>query len=311
MLCHEAMKQAKDLVHLQYAQTTAKTYCASLNRFALYLTREYDIQTTHPLERLDIEPFIAYPAWLSRQSYSKGTMRVHISAAKFFLDWLVINGYIKLSYAETLRFNKAVEQTGKRRESKLPRTPRSGDVEKMLETVYTINEEAPRKERNIALLEFLASSGCRNNEAVTLKVRDIDLIEHSAVVTGKGDKQRKVYFGTDAARALREYWTARGNADPASPVFSRHDRGAGKKIKPITTETVRDIVEGVMAVAGIDPGTFSPHRFRHGFAITMLQETSDLALVQDLLGHSSPVSTRVYAKIYPETMRKAHKKVFG
>jgi len=238
-------------------------------------------------------------------------MRVHVSAAKLFLDWLVINKHIEPSYADVLRYDKAVRQGGKRREDKLPRTPRVGDIDKMLVAVQDVNEESPRKERNIALLELLASSGCRNGEVVTLLVKDIDLVEHSAIVTGKGSKQRKVFFSSDAAQALRTYWTARGNAEPASPAFSRHDRGAGKKIKPITTETVRDIVEGVMAVAGIDPGTFSPHRFRHGFAITMLQETSDLALVQDLLGHSSPVSTRVYAKIYPEAMRKAHKKVFG
>ena len=64
----------------------------------------------------------------------------------------------------------------------------------------------------------------------------------------------------------------------------------------------------VMEIAGIDK--FTPHYFRHAFAIRMLSETGNLALVQDLLGHADPAATRVYAKIYPEDLRDAHHKIF-
>ena len=63
-------------------------------------------------------------------------------------------------------------------------------------------------------------------------------------------------------------------------------------------------------IAGIDKGKFTPHYFRHAFAINMLRETGNLALVQDLLGHANPQSTRVYAKIYPDELRDAHHKVY-
>jgi len=92
-------------------------------------------------------------------------------------------------------------------------------------------------------------------------------------------------------------------------LFCRHDKGAGVKAKPITTTTIRDIVKVISNIAGVKP--FSPHYFRHAFAIRMLQETGNLALVQDLLGHDDPGSTRVYAKIYQDDLKKNYRKVFG
>jgi site-specific recombinase XerD len=143
-----------------------------------------------------------------------------------------------------------------------------------------------------------------------LKVKDIDMASRSAIVTGKGSKERRVYLSSKAIEALQKYWAARRNSDPSAPVFARHDRGAGRKTKPITTATVRDIVEDVVMVAGLERGSFTPHYFRHAFAIKMLHETHDLALVQDLLGHASPVATRVYAKIYPDELQERHREVF-
>lgn len=75
-------------------------------------------------------------------------------------------------------------------------------------------------------------------------------------------------------------------------------------------EAIQECLED-LSLAGIDPSKFSPHYFRHAFAIHILSETGNLALAQDLLGHSDPKSTRVYAKIRADDLQKAHKKIFG
>jgi site-specific recombinase XerD len=131
------------------------------------------------------------------------------------------------------------------------------------------------------------------------------------VVTGKGSKQRRAFFSKAAARALKDYWLARHNSEPTAPAFARHDLGNIKHgIERLTTATVRDVINHIAVFAGIEKALFSPHYFRHAFAIKLLSETQNLALVQDLMGHASPAATRVYAKIYPEDLRDAHREVF-
>lgn len=288
---------------------TGRTYTNALNIFSKFLS-DQGISTDSPVTLISIEPFIKFPSWLAQQGYSKKTSGAYVAGTKFLLDWMVIHGFLKPDYSETLRFEMAVKQISRKRETRLPRTPEKGVLEKIVNSLYNINWPLPRKERNIALILFLMTTGCRNNEVVNLRIKDIDLNGQNALVVGKGNKERRVFFNSETAKALDNYWKIRGFREKLHPAFARHDKGTGKKIQGLTTKSVRDIVDEVTAVAGLDKGTFTPHYFRHAFAIKMLQETHDLALVQDLLGHASPSSTRVYAKIYPEEMERAHKKVW-
>jgi site-specific recombinase XerD len=289
------------------AEHTARAYKYALRLFQEYL-EENKVKTSDPISSITLTHFIRYPGWLARQDYSKRTISLYVSGANFFLEWLVIQGILEPSYSETIRLKAATKSASSMREYPLPRWPKRGDVDKMLEAVHQLNESSPRLERDIALIEVLACTGCRANEVAQLSVRDINLIERSAIVTGKGKKQRYVFFNKSAIEALKAYWVARGYSAKDDPVFARHDKGAGKKHLKITTRTIQKVVNDVLMLAGIDK--FSPHYFRHGFAIKTLNETDNLAMVQDLLGHASPHSTRVYAKIYPEDLQRMHRKVF-
>jgi site-specific recombinase XerD len=309
MIVSEAMNLSYEGAISTRSFNTAKTYRFALKAFLDFLSSQ-KLSDTSLVEEINMEYFIRFPAWLASNNYSKKTINVYVAGAKFFLDWLVINGTISPIYSETLRYEMAVKQINRKRESRLPRTPEKGAVEKIIDAVRSSNEPTPRKERNIALIFFLVTTGCRNNEVVQLRIKDIDLNGHKALVIGNGNKERRVFFNSEAAEALDRYWTVRGFREKTHPAFARHDKGTGKKIQKLTTTSVRNIVDDVTAVAGLDKGTFTPHYFRHAFAIKMLQETHDLALVQDLLGHSSPASTRVYAKIYTDDLEKAHKEVW-
>lgn len=291
------------------AKDTAETYGYGLKSFSQYLLGE-DIKPGDPIETVSMDYFIYFPAFLAEREYSKQTMGVYVAAAKFFLDWLVINNVLAPNYQESLRFQKAIEQVFKRREAHLPRFPRRGDAEKIKEVVRQVNAETPILERDIAIVYFLYSSGCRNRETARMLVKDIDLTERTAKVTGKGNKERKVFFSEEAASAIREYWKARKYAEKSDPAFARHDRGAGKKHIAINMASIRNIVDEAVSLAGFEKGSFTPHYFRHAFAIKVLSETHDLAMVQDLMGHATPAATRVYAKIYPDELRDAHRRIY-
>ena len=117
----------------------------------------------------------------------------------------------------------------------------------------------------------LADTGLRVHEACALRRGDIDWNEGRAVIIGKGDKQAVVRFSTRSMDALKEYLSLRSSLDggfrpplASLPLFARHDKGAGKKIKPITTTTGRNIVtERVRQILGDESvGKITPHSFQ-------------------------------------------------
>lgn len=291
------------------AQATMRAYGVGVKSLVEHLKTK-GIEVSQPIENLTIEHLISYPAYLGKMAYSKKTIGLYTSAIRAFVNWLIINGSVDLSPRDSLRFKMAYKDANQRRQSKLPRFPQKEDVSRLRDAVRKMDEKSPRLERNIALVEFLSSTGCRNNEVCQLKIEKLNMKDRSAVVVGKGDKERVVFFSQEALDAMKTYWQVRGDSSPFSPVFSPHDKShSGKKNAHMTTTTVRNIVKDVMNIAGVEK--FSPHYFRHAFAIKMLKETGNLALVQDLLGHADPAATRVYAKIYAEDLRDAHHKVFG
>jgi site-specific recombinase XerD len=297
------------LEDLGLAKNTELAYRNGLNNFMKFLDKE-SIKPTDEVSCITVDHFIQFMPWLDKR-FSKQTSGVYGAGAKALVNYLVISNILSLSHLDTLRFNKASLRSHRRHEDKLPRFPEKNDVDKMLSAVRLYEDTTPRKERNIALLEFLASSGCRISEVTALNIQDIDIVNRSVIVTGKGSKERLVFFSQDTASALALYWKARKSNMATDPIFGRHDKGAGhKRIKRMTPTTAREIVKSIAEVAGIDPTKFSPHYFRHAFAIRVLSETGNLALTQDLLGHKDPKSTRVYAKIRSEDLQNKHRAIF-
>jgi site-specific recombinase XerD len=304
----EARKTCLESAYGHRARNTVRTYGQSLDRFFEYL-EELGVGPKDDVSVLSTDQFVRFPAWLSNH-FAKRTCGVYIFGVKYFMEWLITEEILKPDYAQSIRIKHATETVMRHRSDPLPHIPAKGHLDKMLEAVQQMNEPSPRKERDIALLLFLASSGCRNGETAVLTVGDLDLVERQVIVTGKNEKQRFAFFSHEAAAAIRDYWTERGFSGKKDPAFARHDLGAGKRHSAVTTSTIRNIVSDVCALAGIDKGKFTPHYFRHAFAIEVMQKTGNLALVQDLLGHASPATTRIYATIYPDDLKSAHSEVF-
>jgi site-specific recombinase XerD len=291
------------------AVNTARAYANALRVFSDFLKYDQNIELTAPLSTLTIRQFRAFPSWLLKQNYAKKTNGVYISAVGRFVDYLVNEDLFDMTWAEATKLQKANSRVRGKQEDLLPRFPKEGEAEAIIKAAEEMPEPSPRGERNLAILLCLYSSGCRNDELVKLKINDIELSERSTIALGKGSKSRRIFFSSEACEALEHYWAVRKVASPKEPAFIRHDKGGRRRIQGITTATVRNVVKEYVKLAGVNPD-FSPHWLRHNFAITVLRQTHDLALIQDLLGHSRPDATRVYAKIYPDELQRAHQKIF-
>jgi len=226
------------------------------------------------------------------------------------------------------RLDLLLEQRVRKPGIRLPQFPTS-DIERVLGYVSNLEnmseqgEDPPtaklRAMRDRAFLLTLADTGLRVHEACALRRGDIDWNEGRAVIIGKGDKQAVVRFSTRSLQALRDYLSQRASLDGGSgrplaslPLFARHDKGAGKKVKPMTTTTGRNIVsERVEQALGKEAvGTITPHSFRHYFVTTVLRGSGNLKLAQELARHANIQVTQRYAHLSDDELDKGYHEIF-
>lgn len=152
--------------------------------------------------------------------------------------------------------------------------------------------------RDRALLEFLYGTGARVTEAVGLDLESLDLEERTAIVTGKGDRQRLVPLGASAISSLRLWLPDRlalSRRGPDRDAVFLNLRGGR-----LTRQSAFRIVRHHAASVGIDPKTVSPHTLRHSAATHMVEGGADLRSVQVLLGHARISTTQVYTRVSPQ-----------
>lgn len=176
----------------------------------------------------------------------------------------------------------------------LPRTIPLHSIEKILSAAYKVyNEQSGlRKQealRNIAVLELLFATGIRVSELCGLNTEDVDLIEGSIMIFGKGAKERRLYIGSSATLSvLQRYLDSRISIQPALFV--------NRQGKRLSDQSVRAILRHLAELA--TPGlTITPHMFRHSFATLLLEDNVDIRYIQKMLGHSSIATTQVYTYV--------------
>jgi integrase/recombinase XerD len=182
--------------------------------------------------------------------------------------------------------------------------PKALAVEEVIRLLEAPDGATPDGRRDRALLEFLYATGARVAEAVALDQLDLDLEEGTALLTGKGDKQRVVPVGGAACRALAAYlpdrlaWRRPGR-DPGA-VFLNARGGR------LTRQGAWAIVRRHAVRAGLEPGLVSPHVLRHSAATHMVEGGADLRTVQELLGHASISTTQVYTRVSPRHLLEVY-----
>lgn len=316
----QAISAYLDSVQLARSQNTARTYKNALNVFRRVVEEYWLDPETTPVAKLTEDAI----TWLAKylKNFSAPTERLYITATAGFYEYAAAE---RLAEVNLPRLRLLIRQRTRRPGIRLPQFP-SEDIQRVLDFVSNITEQTfedePEKLRALrdrAFLLTLADTGLRVHEACAMRRGDVDWNEGRAVIIGKGDKQAVVRFSSRALRSLRDYLSARSRLDGASnrqltalPIFARHDKGAGKKVKPISTATGRNIVsERVRQSLGEDAvGTITPHSFRHYFVTTVLRASGNLKLAQELARHSNIQVTQRYAHLSDDELDKGYYEIF-
>lgn len=157
--------------------------------------------------------------------------------------------------------------------------------------------------RERALLEFLYCTGCRVGEVQKINIEDIDWEHCSAIVNGKGSKQREIYFTTECKVWLKRYLGDRQDSCKALFVTETYP------IRRMAIPTIRWTVKK-MASRGEVAVNVYPHRFRHTFACHLLDNGAPLDFIQGMLGHEKASTTQIYAQLRGERRKELYRRYF-
>ena len=183
---------------------------------------------------------------------------------------------------------------------KLPRVLTYSEVKRLLESV---SGGDPIQLRDRALLEVMYGCGLRASEVVGLDVNDIDLRRSFVRPHGKGNKERIVPLGREAAAAVKRYLRAGRPELVGSRPVSRlivNFRGG-----PLTRQGLYKVIQRHAAEVGL-AGRMSPHTLRHSFATHLLSGGCDLRSVQEMLGHADVSTTQLYTHLSGERIREVY-----
>ena len=205
--------------------------------------------------------------------YSKKSRALAISSLRFFfrrvMDWPEI--YVNLEVPK--------------KEKKLPIVLSVDEMKSLI--------ESPKSKKSTLIIKLLYSSGLRVSEIVNLKVIDLDFQQNSGWVrSGKGQKDRLFQISKTLSNQLQKYLKKHPNN---IYIFSEK--------KPMSKRNIQSILERAARKAGLTKKV-SPHTLRHSFATHLLESGANLLVIQQLLGHESLETTKIYTHISKSQLRE-------
>ena len=280
------------------AANTLSSYRRDLRRYSKHLSD----RGIHDLAKVGEDDVSEFLVALRRGDPDSG--RVALSAVSAARALIAVRGLHRFAAAEGLAeldVARAVRPPTPGR-----RLPKSLTIDEVLALLEGAGGDSPADGpltlRNRALLELLYSTGSRISEAVGLDVDDIDTQARSALLHGKGGKQRLVPVGRPAVQALDAYLVRgrpelarRGRGTPAIFLNARGGR--------LSRQSAWQVLQDAAARAGITSGV-SPHMLRHSFATHLLEGGADVRVVQELLGHASVTTTQIYTLVTVHALRE-------
>ena len=269
----------------RYSPHTLNNYQHDLECFRDYcqqLCLEYWHQVDSHLMR-------TYVATRHRKGLSGRSLQRELSAIRSFFHFLRREGEVKINPVIGVRAPKSAR--------KLP-TPL--DVDEMGQ-LLNVPKETPLAIRDWAMMELMYSGGLRLAELISLDVDSLDLADNSVPVTGKGAKTRIVPIGRFANESLKQWLAERAKLVTGNETALFVSRSGTR----LSARSVQQRMKQWGLVQGIDTPVH-PHRLRHSFASHLLESSSDLRAVQELLGHADISTTQIYTHIDFQHLAKVY-----
>lgn len=281
------------LSHCQFEKgldaKTLKAYKIDLLQYAAYTKEE-----GNPFCKETLQSYIV----CLHNQYKVKTVKRKIASIKAFFNYL--------EYEEIIDGNPFSKLRIKLHEPfLLPRTISLTSIDTLLHFAYQQASEIPSDRyeyraslRDISVLELLFATGMRVSELCSLHTENVNLTEGSIKIYGKGSKERIIQIGNqDVLRAVKAYYNAfSGKIDHTGWFFINR---LGNRL---SDQSVRIMITRYCQAAGISQH-ITPHMFRHSFATLLLEEDVDIRYIQQLLGHSSIMTTQIYTHVSSKKQR--------
>lgn len=262
------------------SEKTISYYESTINKMTEYLERDIPTITTD-----DLRQYLSY--YQAERKAAKVTIDNIRRILSSFFSWLEDEDYILKSPV--------------RRIHKIKTT-------KVVKDVYSDEDlEVIRNNcnslRDLAIIDLLSSTGVRVGELVKLNIKDVDFNERECIVTGKGDKERIVYFDARTKIQLSSYLKSRMDDNPALFVSLNNPKTR------ITISTVEIRLRELGKELGLQK--VHPHKFRRTLATTAIDKGMPIEQVQTLLGHQKIDTTMHYAMVKQQNVKVSHRKFIG
>lgn len=301
-LCDERVSFANSSPELLTAEDIAQITARDIEGFQDYL-----IQYAKKPEDLNdtVSKRNSSPVFV--QNGALGIMR-KLSSLRAFFDYLFKNELVSANVATLVELPK--------KKSKPILYMEDDEVQKMIDAVISydgLSEKQKQyakttKNRDLAILMLFLGTGIRVSELVGLDVSSIDFEKNSFVVTRKGGNQTILYFSDQVKNVLKRYYNERITIEP----LPGHENALFLSLQKrrMTTRAVGNMVKKYALIGAPLKKKLSPHKLRSTFGTNLYQETGDIYLVADTLGHSDVNTTRRhYAAMSDQHKREASKRI--
>lgn len=292
MFDYLALFQEYLTVELGLAKNTQLAYMRDLR----LLMKSLQLKADEELLQVSRQQLIAYLVRLKQEGRAASTVARKLASIKAFYRFLTAERYIRRNPAEVLEAAS--------RGLHLPKVLSVQEVERLLNEPNLGTMDGYRDK---TMLELLYATGMRVSELVNVPVKNVDMKMQYVIVMGKGSKERMLPLGRTALHYLEHYLSVvrpqllHGKPDAAAELFVTGWGG------PMTRERFYEIIVAYGKSAGISKRV-TPHMLRHSFATHLLNNGTDLRIVQELLGHADISTTQIYTHLDVERLREVYDK---
>jgi len=320
---HTSLKLATNLfidhcrISKSLSNNTLKAYCIDLDNFKIFCGERINIKK---IDKEVIRKFLTY--LIKARGLKPSSVKRKIACLKPFFGWLENEDQIEISPFHRLGIKISIP-------ARLPNTLSTEELQKLFKLGTRFNQQAQKSSSSNSrqskfwnlrdfnaftthlALEIMFTTGIRVGELVAIQIKDIDLIEGSIKVIGKGNKQRKVFLVDEEIKNLiHHYIETRNQFSPITDRLLINSRGLAT-----TTQIIRLYLRGASIKASLER-RITPHMLRHSAATHLLEAGVDIRFVQKLLGHNSITTTQIYTQVSDRSLQNTitqanTRKLFG
>ncbi len=286
------------LFHCKYeknlASKTTKAYETDLFQLVSFFKRRKFSLEMQSVSKSYIKEYLQEISVLKAKSIKR-----KIATIRAMFNFLEFEDRIIVSPLRKMRINIKQDRS-------LPQVLSLKEVEGILQFAYRAKGSASKRSlrrkgliREIAVLELLFATGARVSEIANLKTNQIDLNSGKIVLRGKGAKERMIQIcERQVIQVLKEYHCAFASSIRHSEYFFINRLG-----RKLSDQSIRTIVKNAARNSGLER-RITPHAFRHSFGTLLLENDVDIKYIQQLLGHSSIMTTQIYTHVSFEKQRQ-------